>query len=294
MKITKNSHKLIKKNPIKITAKKTISGPVLLHVFSDSTGELALHLVNTMLTQFPNGTFTVDLHNFVKGIDECAQVLEASQNTNRIVVHSLSKEDQKLALAELCNTKKVPNFDATGSFMNFLTQHANCSPEPGLHKVHSMDDEYFKRIKAMEYTLEHDDGLLLEDLPKADIVLVGVSRTSKTPISIYLANRGFRVSNVSLALHPGVQARLRDYSGKNVIGLTIMQSRLKAIRETRELVDGIPVGTYSDKDYILQELRMASDLFRSKSWPILDVSYASIEESAWKVIKLLNLATPKG
>ena len=262
-----------------------------IRIVSEATGELALHNVNTILTQFPPGVFQVHLDNFINTERKWSAFLQKlkGEKGKTLVVHSIGNEQWKKSILETCKQHSIPEFDITGPLMDFLNKFAPQSAKPNWEKVHDMDEVYFRRIQAMEFTLDHDDGVLLEELHKADLVLTGVSRTSKTPISLFLANKGIKTANVPLAIETGIPPGLESYEGKNVVGLTILASRLQTIRETRERVDGIPPGTYSSREHVQKELRMANDLFRRKKWKTLDVSFASIEESAWKVIKLMDL-----
>lgn len=265
------------------------SAPLLIEILSDSTGELALHQIHTMLTQFPPGAFRVRLRNFLGDEAKWETALAEVEPGASLVIHTTNKPGLKERTRRVCAEKGLAEFDLTGPLMDFLAKNSGHRPDP-LRRVHELDDFYFQRIQAMEFTLTHDDGVELRSLGEADLVLIGVSRTSKTPISLFLANKGFKVANVSIALEAGIPKALEEFRGERVVGLTVSPSRLQAIRETREKVDGIPPGTYSNRDYIQKELRLVHELCLRRKWPELNVTFSSIEESAWHVLELLRLS----
>ncbi len=264
-------------------------GPRPLLVLSDATGELAHHMVTTMLTQFPEGAFSVQVHNFLTSEDKWREALKEASALSAVVVHSTVNRDWKRLTGDFCSSAGMACFDSTGLLMDFLVANSPLPPAANPTNVHHLGAAYFRRVQAMEFTLAHDDGVEMRHLAEADIVLVGVSRTSKTPISVLLANKGFKVANVPLALELGVQQALENHRKQNVVGLTIQPSRLQSIREAREKVYRIASGNYSQSAHIRNELRMAQDLYHRKGWPVLDVTSTSIEEGTWHIMNLLEL-----
>ena len=158
-----------------------------------------------------------------------------------------------------------------------------------------MDDEYYKRIEAVQYTISHDDGKIISDLGSSDVVLVGISRTSKTPTSIYLANRGYKVANIPLVPNKDMPPRLVESSGKTcIVGLVCDAARLSDVRRNRiqSMHEDRP-GDYTNEKKISSELEISKKLFKKYNWPIIDVTRKSVEETAASIIKILDIINSK-
>lgn len=173
--------------------------PIPLYVLSDSTGNLARHMVTGFLTQFPAGSFQVRIKPFVSEPHRWSESSKAIATRPGIVFHAVVSPQLKKKIGQHCETVGCPCCDLTGPAVEFLAKASRVQPTSDPQRLHGVDSVYCGRINAMTYTLEHDDGLGLDGLSDADIVLVGVSRTGKTPTSVYLAMLGFPVANVSLA-----------------------------------------------------------------------------------------------
>jgi regulator of PEP synthase PpsR (kinase-PPPase family) len=196
----------------------------------------------------------------------------------------------KREIAAYCKRHKLPHCDLTGGVVEFLSAATGILPRNDLAALHRLDETYRRRIAALEYTISHDDGLGLATLADADVVLAGVSRTGKTPTSIYLAQQGYRVANVSLALEVPPPAQLLAVRGKKVVGLVINPQQLVMIRTRREANWGMPRTTYGDAAHVAREIAWARQLFARQGWPILDVTDQAIEETAAKVVDALGLS----
>lgn len=268
------------------------AGPIPLHILSDSTGNLANHMLTAFLTQFPREAFEVHHHHFLATDARLQQAMDKVEARGGIVFHALVSDRAKEIVRKRCEAHGIHQCDLTGQFVQFLADASGVRPQPDVRKLHHTHSAgYNQRIKALEFTLEHDDGLGLETLHEADIVLAGVSRTSKTPTSIYLAQQGFRVANVSLAINvapPKELLALRE----RVVGLTIEPMQLVEIRTHRNVSWRMGDTTYNDPEHVNREIMWCRRLFRQQGWPILNVTDQAIEETAAKVTDLLGLKLP--
>ena len=260
-----------------------------LYVLSDSTGNLARHMLTAFLTQFPRDAFTVRFKSFVQteaNVDTAFHEIEA---TPGLVLHAVVSAELKRAIAQRCRRLKLPECDLTGPFVDFLARESGISPAANHRRLHDVDEHYQNRIRALEFTLEHDDGLGLDTLEEADIVLVGVSRTSKTPTSIYLAQQGRRVANVSLAHQVEPPQQLLRISPRKVVALVIDPQQLAEIRARRQTEWRMPTTSYNDPEHVKAEMAWARRLYARQGWPILDVTDQAIEETAARVLAILGL-----
>jgi regulator of PEP synthase PpsR (kinase-PPPase family) len=198
-------------------------------------------------------------------------------------------------LAEKCKENNIPCFEILGNIISDFSKLLKKEPirKPG--GQHVLDEEYYNRIEAVQFTISHDDGKIISDLEKSDVVLVGISRTSKTPTSIYLANRGYKVANIPLILNKDVPIELIESAKKTcVIGLICDAERLSDVRRNRiqSLHEDRP-GEYTDGKKILKELEDSKKLFKKNNWPTIDVTRKSVEETAASIIKILDILNSK-
>jgi regulator of PEP synthase PpsR (kinase-PPPase family) len=263
--------------------------PTPLYVLSDSTGNLARHTLAALLTQFPPGTLVPQFHAFVRTAPRLAAVLERIRAAPGAVCHAMVSDALKRDIAAFCRAARLPHYDLTGGLTSFLAGVCGKEPHGNLDSLHRIDEGYKRRIGAIEYTIGHDDGLGLETLADADVVLAGVSRTGKTPTSIYLAQQGFRVANVALAVEsPPPPELLRLPPGK-VVGLIIDPQNLVLIRDRRATAWRLGKTSYGDPAHVEREVAWARRLFARHGWPTLDVTDQAIEETAAKIVDLLRL-----
>ena len=263
-----------------------------IHLLSDSTGNLAQHMLTAFLTQFPARSFDVRRHNFLATPALTQAALGHVKTAPGIVFHAVVSPESKKLIADTCAALKLPARDLTGEFVDFLSAHSGIPPAPDVKRLHDITDEYHRRIKAVEFTLEHDDGLGLDTIDEADIVLVGVSRTSKTPTSVYLGQQGYKVANVSLARAVEPPRQLLDLRRKTVVGLLIDPHRLREIRSARQAAWQMAETSYSDPEAVRDEVNWSRRLFLKQGWPTLDVTSRAIEESAAKILEILNPPRP--
>jgi regulator of PEP synthase PpsR (kinase-PPPase family) len=251
-------------------------------------------MLTAFLTQYPRDAFVLHPHHFIQTEQKLERTMDEVARLGGIVFHAVVHRHFKEMIEQRCRDIGIPYCDLTGRFMEFLTAASGVQPQPDIGRLHHVHaPSYHNRIKALEFTLEHDDGLGLETLHEADIVLTGVSRTSKTPTSIYLAQQGFRVANVSLALAvppPRQLLVLRE----RVVGLTIDPAQLVEIRTHRNTSWRMGDTSYNDPEYVSREIMWSRRLFRDQGWPTINVTDRAIEETAVRIIDLLGLKPATG
>ena len=250
-------------------------------------------MMTAFLTQFPQDSFHIEWRPFLRDPTLVQGVLQEIQKTPGIVFHALVAADRKQKVNDFCAAQKLPVCDLTGSFVAFLANASGMQPEENLERLHVTDAAYKRRIEAMEFTLNHDDGLGLPTVHEADIVLAGVSRTSKTPTSVLLAQQGYKVANVSLALGVDPPAELLALSAKKVVGLYIEPSELVEIRTRRHVEEWkMSSGDYNEPEAVGREILWSRRLFSKQGWPQLDVTNYAVEETAARVVAALGLGSP--
>jgi regulator of PEP synthase PpsR (kinase-PPPase family) len=260
-----------------------------LHLVSDSTGETLITVARAVAVQYSNVTAVEHVYPLVRSHKQLDRVLTEIEESPGIVLFTLLEEDLVAKLEAKCREISIPSLSIIGPvlalFQSYLGAHAG-------HRVgaqHTLNAEYFKRIDALNYTMLHDDGQHVDDMEGADVVLVGVSRTSKTPTSIYLANRGVRTANYPLVPGIPVPPQLEALKKPLVVGLHATPERIIQIRQNRLLGLGSPVGDdqYVDRQAVADEIAFSRKLCARNGWPVIDVTRRSIEETAAAIMKLL-------
>ena len=260
-----------------------------LHLVSDSTGETLEMIAKAALAQFEDADVTRHFWPMVRSRQHLDRIVPDLASNPGLVLYTLVNADTRARLEEQCRQlglPAVPALDAvTEALESQLGQEAHGKPG----RQHAMDEAYFKRVDAIQFTIAHDDGVGWENWEEADIVLAGVSRTSKTPTSIYLANRGYKTANIPIVVEsppPDALYRLRK---PLVIGLTTAPDRLVQIRRNRLLSLHEDTETaYVDDERVREEVKYARRMFADNGWPVIDVSRRSIEETAAAAIRLLS------
>lgn len=266
-----------------------ISTPVLIHVLSDSTGNLAHHTLAALLTQFPHGAFQTRFWTFLRTPKLVNEALEGVAQAGGLIMHAMVSPDSKQRVAEFCRIKRIHCKDLTGGFVEFLAEASGLNPSGDWRDLHRTDEAYHRRLRAVEFTLAHDDGLGLATLTGADIVLAGVSRTTKTPTSIYLSQLGYRTANVALAMGIDPPRELLDLPKGKVVGLVIDPHRLSEIRSRRQSEWRMASNSYNEEDSVRDEVAWSRKLFARQAWPVIDVTDHAIEETAGRILDILNL-----
>jgi regulator of PEP synthase PpsR (kinase-PPPase family) len=260
-----------------------------LHLLSDSTGETLDMVANACLAQFDNVASVRHLWPMVRSEGHLNRVLDDIELRPGLVLYTLVNPVIRRELEQACRRRGInavsvldPVIDALSAVTGEATQG-----RPG--RQHVLDAAYFARVDAIQFTIAHDDGLQSENWEEADIVLAGVSRSSKTPTSIYLANRGYKVANIPLVKESPPPKRLFELKHPMVIGLTTNPDRLIQIRRNRLLaLNQAPETDYVDTEAVNAELSFARRIFADQGWPVIDVTRRSIEETALAIVKLVT------
>jgi regulator of PEP synthase PpsR (kinase-PPPase family) len=263
-----------------------------IYLISDSTGETLDRVFLAIKAQFKNINYEVKSYFFTRTENQVVKILEeAKKNKNSIILYTIVDSGLAKLLANKSDEKKIPCFGVLGnlilSFSKLLNQQASHVPSG----QHALNEEYYERIEAIQFTMNHDDGNLVEELEKSDLILLGVSRTSKTPTSIYLANKGFKTSNIPLINESSIPESLKKKPKMAcVIGLTTEAERLVDIRKNRMITLKERENTsYTDIQKIKEEIEDAKKTFAKYKWPTIDVTRKSVEETAASIIKIYEI-----
>jgi len=259
-----------------------------LHMVSDSTGETLITVARAVAAQYANVTPVEHVYPLVRSQKQLDRVLAEIEEAPGIVLFTLLEEDLVGRLENKCKAINIPSLSIIGPVMQLFHAYLGAPTTGRVGAQHTLNAEYFKRIDALNYTMMHDDGQHVEGLEEADVVLVGVSRTSKTPTSIYLANRGIRTANVPLVPGVPIPPQLESLKKPLVVSLHATPERLIQIRQNRLLSIGAHSANdiYTDKESVTDEVATARRLSARHGWALLDVTRRSIEETAAAVIKL--------
>ena len=266
-----------------------MSNTYQIYLISDSTGETLDRIFLALKAQFKNIEYKVHSYSFTRTENQILKILEdAKKNKNSVILYTIVDNNLAKYLANVSDEKKIPCFGVLGNlilnFSKILNQKASHEPSG----QHVLNDEYYERIEAIQFTMNHDDGNLVNDIEKSDIILVGVSRTSKTPTSIYLANKGFKTSNIPLVNEKSLPKKLRDNPQLTcVVGLNteperlvdLRKNRMNSLKETENI-------KYTNIENIKKEIEDAKKTFRKYRWPSIDVTRKSVEETAASIIKI--------
>jgi hypothetical protein len=258
-------------------------------VASDATGLTAERVMKAALVQFEPQVARIVRYAHVRSEEDVRQIVTRAAREKGVIVHTFVVPELRDAAHELGRQYQVDIIDIMGPLLKRLSTQLHVRPhlQPGLFR--SIDEEYYKRIEAVDYTVKHDDGLNPQDLPLADIVVVGVSRTCKTPVSIFLAYRGWNVANVPIVAGVDPPRELAEVKPGCIVALTMEPETLVRVRgaRLRRLGHRLP-GHYNDYDRVVQELKEAQRIFARRRWPVVDVTNKSVEEVATEVTALLR------
>jgi regulator of PEP synthase PpsR (kinase-PPPase family) len=258
-----------------------------LHMISDSTGETLITVARAVAAQYANITAVEHVYPLVRSQKQLDRVLAEIEEAPGVVLFTLLEKDLVERLEAKCKEMNLPSLSIIGPLMQLFEAYLGATTAGRVGAQHTLNAEYFKRIDALNYTMMHDDGQHVEGLEDADVVLVGVSRTSKTPTSIYLANRGIRTANVPLVLGIPIPPQLESLKKPLVVSLQATPERLIQVRQNRLLAIGTPDNeAYIDREAVTDEVTYARRLSIRNGWPLLDVTRRSIEETAAAVMKL--------
>ena len=266
-----------------------MSNTYQIYLISDSTGETLDRIFLALKAQFTNIEYKVHSYSFTRTENQILRILEDSKkNKNSVILYTIVDNNLAKYLANASEEKKIPCFGVLGNlilnFSKILNQKASHEPSG----QHALNDEYYDRIEAIQFTMNHDDGNLVNEIDQSDIILVGVSRTSKTPTSIYLANKGFKTSNIPLVNENSLPVKLKKNPQLTcVVGLNTEPERLVDLRKNRmNTLKETENISYTNIENIKKEIADAKKTFQKYKWPSIDVTRKSVEETAASIIKI--------
>ena len=263
-----------------------------IYLISDATGETLDRIFIAIKAQFKNINYKIHTYSFTRTENQILKILEnAEKEKNAIILYSIVDSNLAKYLAKNSDIKKIPCFGVLGdlilSFSKLLNQKASHQPSG----QYALDEDYYKRIEAIQFTMSHDDGNLVKEIKESDIILLGVSRTSKTPTAIFLANKGFKTSNIPLINENSLPDVLKENPKIScVIGLNTEPDRLVEIRKNRmNSLKENKNKLYTNLEEIKNEVNMAKNTFKKYKWPSIDVTRKSVEETAASIIKIYEI-----
>ncbi len=260
-----------------------------LHLLSDSTGETLDMIAKAALAQFENADVVRHFWPMVRSQQHLDRIMGEIAANPGLVLFTLVSPEIRERLEARCSALSLRSISALDTVTDALASSLGQTAKGRPGRQHMMDDAYFHRVDAIQFTIAHDDGIGSENWEQADIILAGVSRSSKTPTSIYLANRGYRVANIPIVVESPPPPSLFAVRRPMIVGLTTSPERLIQVRRNRLLsLNQAPETSYVDGDHVAREVQFARRMFADNGWPVIDVSRRSIEETAAAVINLYN------
>jgi regulator of PEP synthase PpsR (kinase-PPPase family) len=259
-----------------------------LHLVSDATGETLIAVSRAVTAQFQGVSSIEHVYPLVRSEAQLARVLAEIEASPGVVLYTLVEPEWSQRLENFCRELGCPCLSVLNPVLALFQSYLGVVTTPKAGAQHMLNAEYFRRIDALNFTMMHDDGQMVENLDQADVVLVGVSRTSKTPTSIYLANRGIKTANVPLVPNVALPPHIETLAKPLIVGLVASPERIVQIRQNRMLAlaaDGKD-STYIDRQAVTEEIAQARRLFDRNNWPVIDVTRRSIEETAAAIIDL--------
>ena len=266
-----------------------------VYLVSDSTGETLDRIFLSLKSQFSNFDYEKKEFAFVRTEQQIDKIIKnCLKFNNSLILYTIVETKLAKYISNQSEKNNVPCFGILGnlilSFSKLLNQKAIHKPSA----QHVLDDDYYKRIEAIQFTMSHDDGKKTDDINDADVILLGVSRTSKTPTSIYLANRGYKTINIPLVLDQKIPSKLNSKTKACVIGLVADPERLADIRRNRvAIMNEHQIKDYTNLDFIKKEVNDSKNLFKKNNWPIIDVTRRSVEETAASILKIIEIKKHK-
>jgi len=258
-----------------------------LHLVSDATGETLIAVSRAVVAQFRGAASIEHIYPFIRNRSQLERAFAEIASAPGVVLFTLVDSELSESLQNFCAEMNIPCLSVLQPIIDLFQSYLGATSQLRPGAQHILDGEYFKRIDALNYTMMHDDGQMTEDLNLADVVLIGVSRTSKTPTSIYLANRGVKTANVPLI--PGIDLPdvVHGLTGPLIVGLIASPERVVQIRENRLLTLNAGAETpYVDRRAVALEISQSRRLFLERNWPFIDVTRRSIEETAAAILDL--------
>ncbi|AQX28596.1 MULTISPECIES: pyruvate, water dikinase regulatory protein [unclassified Bartonella] len=259
-----------------------------LHMISDATGETLISAGRAIASQYKIRQAIEHIYPMIRSKIQLQRVLNDIQQEPGIVLYTIVDKEIKQLIDEACIKISVPCVDILDPILNAFQSYLGIPKNLRASAQHELNADYFRRIKALDFTIEHDDGQSPDSLIDADVILIGISRTSKTPTSIYLANRGIKTANVPLVKGIDLPQTLFEASNALIVGFIASAERISHIRENRDLGNDFAIESYTDRIRIAEELIYTKRICERFGWPIIDVTRRSIEETAAAVFELLS------
>ncbi|POB14851.1 bifunctional ([pyruvate, phosphate dikinase] phosphate) phosphotransferase/[pyruvate, phosphate dikinase] kinase [Halobacteriovorax sp. DA5] len=261
-------------------------------IISDGTGSTAKAISRAAMTQFPESEVFYTGFKNVRTKEQIKSIFDEAAIHHDLVIYTIVSAELREYTKEISMQKHVRSLDLMGPVLTTFSNYFHQEPksEPGL--LHAVNSEYFDRVAAMEFTLNHDDGRNVETLHLADVILVGISRTSKTPLSVYLSQHGIKVVNIPIINGQDLPKELFEIDQRKIFALTIDPEALYSIRKNRlnKLGATEHTGDYADTNKVIEELEWANEIFgKNKRWPVFDVTDRALEETATDIMKLLQM-----
>lgn len=261
-----------------------------IYLISDGTGETAATMIRAALVQYSDKDVQLVRCKNIRTEAQVSPLIDECFERKGLIVYTVVSVQLRKKIFEMANGKGIPAIDLLGPVLQTLDTYfgvASSEHEAGL--LRTVDDRYFKRIEAIEYTVKHDDGKTFSELDKADIILVGISRTSKTPLSIFLSHKGWKVANIPLVLNTPLPQQLFEVDQRKIVGLIIDVESLQRIRKNRlEKFGQDPGGEYASLSHIVKEIEYAHQIFKqNKKWPVFNVTERALEETATEITRIV-------
>ncbi|AHM56716.1 putative phosphotransferase [Peptoclostridium acidaminophilum DSM 3953] len=262
---------------------------LVIYVISDSLGETAEQVARASISQFTTTDYEIKRYSYVLDEENLGDILNLAKEENSVILYTLVNLKFVEQLVNFCSRENIPNVDLLSDLINSIALRTNLVPkrEPGI--IRKLDEKYFRRVEAIEFAVKYDDGKDPRGFEKADIVLIGISRTSKTPLSMYLANKNIKVANIPLVPEAEPPRELYDISPRKIVGLTNSPQKLNQIRTERLKALGLASNAnYASYQRILEEISYAETIMRRIGCPIINVANKAIEETAGIILDIMK------
>ncbi len=260
-----------------------------IYILSDGTGETAATMIRAALVQYSQKDINIVRCKNVRTEAQAEALIEECFQRRGMIAYTVASPAMRNKIREMASVKGIPYFDLLGPLLGTLDTYFGVHSESNVGILRVVDEMYFKRIEAIEYTVKHDDGKTFAELDKADIVLVGISRTSKTPLSIFLSHKGWKVANVPLVLDTPLPEELSKVDQRRIVGLIIDMDSLQRIRKNRlEKFGQDTGGSYASMSNISKEIEYAEKIFKqNRRWPVFNVTERALEETASEIVRII-------
>lgn len=261
----------------------------IIYIISDGTGETASLMTKAALVQYKGVDTSIVRFKNVRTPEQVKSIIDEAIQNQGFIVYTVVSSDLRTEIHRQAIAQNIPHVDLLGPLLGGLDNYFDSHKPMQAGILRAVEEKYFKRIDAIEFTVKHDDGKELRDLENAEIILVGISRTSKTPLSIFLSHKGWKVANVPLVVNVPPPKEIFEADQKKIIALTIDPDKLSLIRANRLSKLGDGNSDYASLKHVLDEIQFADELYKkNKKWPVFDVTSRALEETASEIIKIIS------